>query len=759
MTATIGISPRPVRSPARHAAPAAPAAGLWRPAAALALLALLVPLHDSWAVQALLVPVLLTLPGVLLLRALRIPGAVIAEFPVYVPGASIVVLLASGLAVDLLGPLVGVGAPLRTVPLLLGLEVICAGLLAAGFRAGEQVRIPWRDLPRPAWLAGPLIVPLLAAAGALRLNGGHGAGLAVAALAACLILLLAAVIWSGRLGQAQLIAVLYAAGLAVMWAFSLRGSLVYGFDIATEYRDLQQAIGTGIWHTGHHGDAYGAMLSVAVMPAELHFLSGLPGLLIFKVAYPAIGALFPVAVFGLARLVLAQRWAFVAAVIIVMQGTFAQEVPGLARQEVALVLFAALLMAMLDSRVPRRPQWSLVALLSLAMVVSHYSTTYVALLLIGLPLALQFAVSWFRAIPRVTGAVAIAFVAALAGAALWYGPVTNSGSGLGGFAQAVRSQGLNVLPAQAAGGGLLAAYLQSGNPPTMPAGMYQGQVEQYYSNHLVKTVPLPKDHRYHLRNLSPPTPAVTMPLVHGGLSLGLFVVEQLINVLGAIGALLLALRRHVPVAMRQVGLLGVASLVFLAAIRVSSTLASAYNQERAFLQALAILAISLAWCLQALAGRGVRRQAGVVAAAAGSLGVLFTSSSGLMGALAGGGTAANLASSGEDYERYYTSTPELAAASWLGANWRDRDAVYADRYAELRLLALTDINGRLIYPDVAPGAISVQAWVYASQTNTVDGLAQVLWRNHQVTFRFPAAFLNAYYDVVYTNGSSKVFHR
>ena len=61
---------------------------------------------------------------------------------------------------------------------------------------------------------------------------------------------------------------------------------------------------TGVWHAAHPGDAYGAMLSVTVMPAELHALSGVPALLIFKVVYPMIFALFPVAIFGLARKIL-----------------------------------------------------------------------------------------------------------------------------------------------------------------------------------------------------------------------------------------------------------------------------------------------------------------------------------------------------------------------------------------------------------------------------------------------------------------------
>ena len=96
-------------------------------------------------------------------------------------------------------------------------------------------------------------------------------------------------------------------------------SLVPGFDIASEYYDLHQTVLTGIWHTAHPGDAYGAMLSVTVMPAELHFLSGVPDLLVFSVVYPAIGALLPVAVFGLARRILSRRWAFAAAIFVIAQ--------------------------------------------------------------------------------------------------------------------------------------------------------------------------------------------------------------------------------------------------------------------------------------------------------------------------------------------------------------------------------------------------------------------------------------------------------
>ena len=151
--------PRSGRRNPRHAA--APAMGREPPtyAALLVLIALLVPLHRWWSVQILLVPMLLIIPGAVLLRGLRIPGRVVGSFPVYVPCASIVVLFGSGLVVDLLGPLIGVSEPLRAAPFLISLEVTCFAMLAASVNAPSDVALQWRSLLQPARLAWPFVLP------------------------------------------------------------------------------------------------------------------------------------------------------------------------------------------------------------------------------------------------------------------------------------------------------------------------------------------------------------------------------------------------------------------------------------------------------------------------------------------------------------------------------------------------------------------------------------------------------------------------
>ena len=124
--------------------------------------------------------------------------------------------------------------------------------------------IPWGSLSKPARLAWPLLIPLLSVAGALRLNSGGSGHLAVLATLVVIILLVAGFLFAPWCDDSLLVVIVFAAALAMMWSFSLRGDLVYGFDISSEYYSLNQTVTSGIWHTSHRNDAYGAMLSVTV---------------------------------------------------------------------------------------------------------------------------------------------------------------------------------------------------------------------------------------------------------------------------------------------------------------------------------------------------------------------------------------------------------------------------------------------------------------------------------------------------------------
>ena len=595
--------------------------------AGLVLIGVLTGLHGFWAVQMLLVPLLLVVPGVVLLRALRVPGDSVAAHPVYVPAASLLVLTGSSLAVDVVGLLGGVSAPLRAVPLLVGLEVVCGALVACSVNAPADTQIPWDSLSRPARLAWPLLLPLVAAAGALRLNSGHGNQVAVVAVIAVVAVLVASFLFAPWLDEPLLVVIIFAAALAMMWSFSLRGDSVYGWDIASEYYSLHQTVVAGIWHFPHPDNAYSAMLSLTVLPAALHALTGTPDLLVFKVLYPVIGALFPVAVYSLARRVLASYWAFLAAALVIMQSTFFQEFPALARQEVATVLFAALITAVLDTRPPRRTRWAWVVLLSLGMVVFHYSTAYLAIALLAFAAVFQWVVSWFRPVPRVTGTVLLACVVSAAGAAVWYGALTHSTSNFSQFVAAAKGTGIDLLPNKS-GGSLVSRYLGGEETQQLAPAQYQEYINAYYRANYPFVTPLPNagQPQYALQTASNPVPPVRWTLGNDVLQLGELLVQQLTNLLAGLGAVALALRRRLPPIARHVGLLSLGAMAILVLTRLSGTIAEFYNPQRAFLQSLIVLGVAVCWVLQRTGARWKPTRPVILTACAAGLAVFLAAS-------------------------------------------------------------------------------------------------------------------------------------
>jgi uncharacterized membrane protein len=414
---------------------------------------------------------------------------------------------------------------------------------------------------------------------------------------------------------------------------------------------------------------------------------------------------------------------------------------------------------MLETKLRWRVQWPLMLLFALTMVVSHYTTTYVAVTLLALALVFQWVTSWFRPVPKLSVSTAIAFVAATAGAVIWFGVVTQSSSNVEQLAKTAQGQGVDLLPNRGQAG-LIGAYLNGNTVTPISPAKYVQLVRNEYEETKPFVHPLPDadNAEYALRSSTTLPPPVKWTLGFNALGMGELIAQQLIYLLSAVGALILVFRRAVEPIARRIGLLTIATLVFLVAIRLSGTLATFYNAERALLQAMVFLDIPLFWCLQALAGQRKFRQAAAVTAGAALIAVIFVTSGGLAGAVLGGGTATNLANSGDDYEQFYVTAPELASATWLGTQVRPGQLVYADEYGQLPLVSMTGISSGLLL-EVTPETLDQHAWVYATPTNVLGGQAHASFEGHSISYVFPSRFLNTNYNLVYTDGSSEVYHR
>ena len=210
--------------------------------AGLVAIVALEPFRAIWPVALVLTALTLTVPGVVALRALRVSGAALVRYPLYIPAASLAVVMAGGLAADLLGPLLGDAHPLSNQTAAFSVLLLSFLLSLAGAAAPTSARFPWRAAMRRPELLLPLALPLLAAGGALLLNNGHGAGLARFTAAAGIFVLLGCLVRADRMSRASVAMVLFACALAAEWAFSLRSQEIVGYDISSEIHIAQYTL-------------------------------------------------------------------------------------------------------------------------------------------------------------------------------------------------------------------------------------------------------------------------------------------------------------------------------------------------------------------------------------------------------------------------------------------------------------------------------------------------------------------------------------
>lgn len=367
------------------------------------------------------------IPGLVLLRVLRmhrLGGVMTALLSVAV---SVVVMMFSGLALNLLylelsGPL-----PFTLPTVTIGQTAIVLLLLTLAFvtdrRNGSEPMLDLSPfLTTPAFALYSL--PLMAVLATYMLNGWN-----IAWLQIVLLLIIAAAVLALLIvrvpSQLYPVAVVCIA-LAVLLHTSLVSRFVVEWaDISFECWSANRTLLNGFW-TMASGGRTDSVLSVTILAPMYVLLSGLDLNLVFKICYPALLTFIPLGVFCIARGRLGSRGALLAAFLVISGTVFFTEFLGLARQIVAellLVAVAALLLHRSDVPVNRT---ILAWIMAIGMVVSHYGIVAVVI-----PAAVASAVL-FLLFER--GSVTRGIVAKVMGSAalllvppvLWYGNVSGS---------------------------------------------------------------------------------------------------------------------------------------------------------------------------------------------------------------------------------------------------------------------------------------------------------------------------------------------
>ena len=701
-----------------------------------------------------------------------------------VVGTGLASLMGWALLASALLPHLGVPRPLEALPLAVAIDsIVLAAALACPVASDPVLEFVGSHWSRSSKLvaAGCIILPLAGAAGVERLNNGRGATMVLVVVVATLLLLGAAIwragIWSD--GRVQLM--LFSAGLTLIYLYTYRGNHLFGSDIQREFQRFSVIANAGRWTPPTNGDPYGAMLSITALPTVLVKASGLSGIYVFKGFYPLLLAAVPPLTYGFARRWVPARPAMIATVYLIVLSQFAQQLSSIARQEVALFYFALLFVVLFDSGIRTRKR-TLVAIAVIgAMVVSHYTTSYITVVVLAatwmafgiVRLVRHFIAGHWSPRPAINLPLVLSGMAMIL---IWDVGITASTGNASTFITSFEQQGPNILPHF--GGSILHRWL-AGNvaQPVSPSNFYR------LANH-TSLSSQPWMNRYPA-SLTAHYPAASAPvppsngLGHGevlnGLSQASTAMAELFLLIVVVGTAVALLRRHrspvpfgvfysrtrvqIQAGMRrfrtgvplEVAVLELSVLGFLALIRVSGTLAVFYNQSRAQIQAGIVLSVGFGVAMKWLIGRfGALATLG---AAAGLL-LLGVYSTGLADQLGNGGSVL-FGNSGPGYNAFYMTDQEMAASKWLVHAAGPKPLMWTDEYGQLRIWAGSSFTGGPL-TDLTPATIDQGAWVFATGYN-IAGWTYGSADNKTATYQFPTSFLENTKDLVYSSSGARVY--
>jgi len=371
------------------------------------------------------------LPGFALWRLLKFEKTSLSLMVLFSVGFSLAILMIGGLLTNEFCSAIGISKPLSDTPLILmfsGITLLFSFLSSFASKDSQvQVVASLKLIAHSPLALLFLVLPLLSILGTMWVNVYESNLILL-----IMIVIVALLFTIGALFKKLLPPELYPfAVLTIAISLLFHSSLISSYvqsqrsDIALEYFVFKVTEENARWNFIYYGDAlygrFNSMLSITILPTIYSNLLNIDATWILKILYPLLFAFVPLGLFQFWLPRVGKKGAFVSIFLFMAQETFYTEAVSLARQMIAELFFVLLLIIVLDKKMKTPNKWISFAILSIALVISHYSLSIVFLFFIFLVSAILFVTK--RTIQKITVPMIIFFLVVMFS---WYIYTSNS---------------------------------------------------------------------------------------------------------------------------------------------------------------------------------------------------------------------------------------------------------------------------------------------------------------------------------------------
>jgi len=697
---------------------------------------------------------LLLVPGTFLSYLIKIPKLVLWPSRV---AFSLIMLMLIGLLLNTVLPFIHILTPLKVVYLLPSITV--ATMILAWFarnRNNGYKQFDYSKITAKLVIVIILYVLMLVATvlGVIRLNNGSGNQLTMIAIGGLAILNFAVLFALKKSERYIFPFILYVTGLAILLMFSLRSAYAVGWDIQAELHVFNLTAINSRWLISNDNNVYNATLSLTILPTIFKDLLHVSSDMIFKLFYPILTATLGPIIYAIARKFGSKRQSFLAALFFIVQGEFMQQLPALARQEIAYIFFALLLYYILDKSLTNRKKNVFIIILGAAMIVGHYSTAYTALI------ALLIAVVFYRIITFYLKNtkkqeknfinVRILLVLLLV-TFLWCGQISN---GSNGIVTTVKTSFKNLMLSNTQEQKSISAQealFGTAKSNSELVSMYSNNLSSNISSSVIKNSIYP---------ISTQEVSTNNAFITSFSSIYDFIAQKSIKIFLVFGVSLCIYQiyRREKLNKERIVLYSIALSfsILLLAITLLPSFSLFYNFERLYQQSLIVLGIIIILGGTVLI-KYIFRKFNYVYIVIGFLFMgYFLGYTGFLTQIAGGNPTMQLSNYGIAYDEYYKHEGEVLAGQWLVNTKKTNQFIATDVLGQTKLDLFYNSNSR-IYSNLILHALDKNTYIYETYTNVNTGIELEQYDNQVITLSYPSTLINNNKSLIYNNGVSSIY--
>ena len=318
------------------------------------------------------------IPGILILRILKLHKLGNIETLLYSVGLSIATLMFTGLFMDTLYPLFGISGPISVTPLVITISAVVLVLCILSYVRDKEFSEPsFIDigdmLSLPALFL--CLIPFFAIFGTYLVNFHHNNILLMFLI--IIIALIVLLIGFDKFIPKNLYPLaVFVIAISLLFHSSLISMYLWGWDIQVECYLCNLVNMNGIWDSTVPM-TYNAMLSIVMLAPIFSNICGMSITWVFKIIYPLLFSLVPLGLYRVFQKQTDNKIAFLSCFFFVSGYIFYTEMLQLARQQIAELFLVLLILLIIDKNMNKTKRSFLFIVFGISLAVSHYGLSYI----------------------------------------------------------------------------------------------------------------------------------------------------------------------------------------------------------------------------------------------------------------------------------------------------------------------------------------------------------------------------------------------